>query len=123
MSHSISITIDVADLASAIDFYTKALSCELKTKHSDDWAELTSGGTSINVLEKPAGSIAAAAHKRNYDRHWTPVHIDFSVEDVADTADRVKQHNGVVEGHVVSEDTDFAHCSDPFGNGFCLVKA
>lgn len=123
MMQQVSITIDISDLKNALDFYVQALSCVLKNQHSDDWAVISVGGVDINLLEKQAGTVAAAEHKRSYERHWTPVHLDFSVEDVSVAMELVNQYGGVVEGHEISEDSDFAHCADPFGNGFCLVGA
>ncbi|WP_019617245.1 VOC family protein [Psychromonas ossibalaenae] len=122
MSQKISITIDVADLTKAIDFYVQALSCDLKDKHSEDWAVLSIGGLNINLLEKNEGTTAAAEHKRSYKRHWTPVHLDFNVDNLEASMELVKKYGGEVEGHVSAEDSAFAHCSDPFGNGFCIVS-
>lgn len=122
MSQQISMTIDVADLTGAMDFYVEALSCDMKKKYSDGWAVVAADGVNINLVEQPAGSVAAADHKRSYQRHWTPVHLDFGVADVPAAMELVKKHGGTVEGHVTSDGSDFAHCADPFGNGFCLVK-
>ena len=121
MSQTISITIDVAELTKALNFYVQALSCQLKNKQSEDWAVISIGGLDINLIEKKEGTIAAAKHKRSYKRHWTPVHLDFNVDSVEASMALVKNNGGTVEGHVVSEDSAFAHCSDPFGNGFCIV--
>lgn len=121
MPQQVSITIDVSDLTNALEFYMQALSCELKNKHSDDWAVISIGGVHINLLERKTGTVAAAEHKRSYERHWTPVHLDFSVESVSATIDLVKQYGGSIDGHVPSEGSKLAHCADPFGNGFCLV--
>ncbi|NOI67360.1 VOC family protein [Vibrio sp. 99-8-1] len=122
MSQQISITIDVEDLTKAIEFYVQALSCELKSKNSQDWAVLSLAGIDINLLEKKEGTIAAAAHKRSYERHWTPVHLDLNVENLDNSMALVKQYGGKVEEHISSENSAFAHCADPFGNGFCMVS-
>ncbi len=121
MSHQISITIDVADLANATDFYVNALSCQFKKKNTDDWAVISVSGMDINLLERQAGTVAAAEQKRSYSRHWTPVHLDFGVESVPLAMELVKKHGGSVEGNVDPKTANFAQCADPFGNGFCLV--
>ena len=118
MLPQVSITVDVADLSAATVFYTQALGCELKKKNSDDWTVLSVGTLDINLLEKAAGTVAAADQKRSYERHWTPIHFDFGVNDVAATAALVQTHGGSIEGEASA---DFAACVDPFGNGFCLV--
>lgn len=118
MSPKISITVDVADLLVATKFYTEALGCELKNKNSGDWNVIRVGELDINLLEKAAGTTAAANQKRSYARHWTPVHFDVGVDDVSATAALVRMHGGTIEGDVTPM---FAPCADPFGNGFCLV--
>ncbi len=122
MPQPVSVSIDVADLTRATEFYVHALSCEIKKKYSDNWAVLVIGGLDIHLLEKRAGTIAAAEQKRHYERHWTPVHLDFGVEDVKIAIELVKQHGGSSEGYEIGEAADIAHCADPFGNGFCLIR-
>ena len=108
----------MADLKAATDFYMQALSGEMKTKRSDEWAVISIGGLNINLLERASGTVAAADQKRGYERHWTPIHFDFGVDDVVATAALVQKHGGSIEGDVTP---NFAPCVDPFGNGFCLV--
>lgn len=122
MPHSVSVSIDVSDLTRATAFYVEALSCELKTRYSDTWAVLTIRGLDIHLLEKRAETIAAADEKRHYERHWTPVHLDFSVDNVEFAMKTVKQAGGSVDQYIAGESADIAHCADPFGNGFCLIR-
>ncbi len=44
------------------------------------------------ILAKPAGSTPAATapQRRDYQRHWTPVHLDFVVPDVAPAVRRAE---------------------------------
>lgn len=122
MPQLVSVSIDVNDLKRATEFYTSALSCEMKTIYSDVWAVVAIGGLDIHLLEKDERTIAAAGQKRGYDRHWTPVHLDFSVEKVEVVMQMVQQQGGTVEGHEIGENAEIAHCADPFGNGFCLIR-
>lgn len=123
MTQKLSITIDVANLTQAIDFYVQALSCKLKDNTTADWAVLSIDGLDINLLERSEGTIAAAEHKRSYQRHWTPVHLDWTVDNIETSIQLIEKHGGLVEKHVASEETAFAHCSDPFGNGFCIIAS
>jgi len=118
MSPQVSVTVDVADLSLATKFYTEVLGCELKSKNSDDWTVVNVNGFDINLLERAEGTMATENQKRSYERHWTPIHFDFSVEDVITTAESVCKYGGAIENDVTPS---FAACVDPFGNGFCLV--
>ncbi|WP_442909027.1 VOC family protein [Halopseudomonas sp.] len=60
---------------------------------------------------------------RQYARHWTPAHLDFVVEGLADAAERAIQAGAKQESECVewrgSRCITFA---DPFGHGFCLLE-
>jgi predicted enzyme related to lactoylglutathione lyase len=77
------------------------------------------------LLEKPAGSKPApdSDDRRQYGRHWTPVHLDFHVDDLPATLERVlalgAKREQLFENH---EHGSIAFCSDPFGHGFCLIE-
>lgn len=119
------VNIDVPELAPAIDFYTAALGLTLQRIIDGDVAEL--GGATINLylLRHAAGSrpVPALALQRRYSRHWTPVHLDFVVDDLAAAARRALAAGAVQESACVewrgSKCISFA---DPFGHGFCLIE-
>jgi catechol-2,3-dioxygenase len=52
MLNKVTISIDVANMKQALQFYTEALSCEFKTKYSDLWQVISIGGTHIHLQEK-----------------------------------------------------------------------
>ena len=123
------VNIDVPELAPAIAFYAAALGLGLRRLIGDSVAELEGAASPIYLLVNPAGSSATQAtmesttRQRRYSRHWTPVHIDFVVDDL-DEADRQALAAGAVrEGDRVewrgSKCQTFA---DPFGHGFCLIE-
>ncbi|MEO0997488.1 MAG: VOC family protein [Pseudomonadota bacterium] len=122
MNSHVSVSVDVEDIAKAVAFYTNALDCEFKAKHTDDWQVLTLGGLDIHLLQKKEGTTAAASDSRRYERHWTPVHLDFGVADIRAASAKVEQHGGRVENQSFSDSADIASCADPFGNGFCLIR-
>lgn len=76
------------------------------------------------LLEKPAGSKPSptTAHRRRFERHWTPVHLDFHVDDLHAALARVEALGARREQVFKNpERGSAAFCSDPFGHGFYLV--
>jgi hypothetical protein len=81
----------------------------------------------IYLLQKPAGSAASSTGDStatcSYARHWTPVHLDFVVDDLAAAAERAIRTGAKQESECV--DWRGSRCitfSDPFGHGFCLIE-
>ncbi len=122
MSHTISVSIDVADMTQAIESYTQALPCELKKTAKGGWAVLSLGEFDLHLREVAADTDGVAGQKRSYARHWTPVHLDFGVPDVDAVAATVERLGGTVEGVFHEDYADIAHCADPFGHGFCVIR-
>ena len=119
----VSVNIDVPELAPAIQFYCAALGLQLNRIIDGDVAELTGGSCLLYLLEKPVGSASTLPTVRDYGRHWTPVHVDFAVDDLKEATKRAieagaKQESGCVEW-MASKCITF---SDPFGHGFCLIQ-
>lgn len=117
------VNIDVPELQRAIEFYTAALDLQLSRIIDGDVAELTGASSMVYLLANPAGTTTLAENPRDYRRHWTPVHIDFVVDDVEQSAQRALAAGAVCEGGCVlwrgSKCITFA---DPFGHGFCLIE-
>lgn len=118
------VNIDVPELARGIAFYTAALGLQLSRTLDDDVAELTGASCVLYLLENRAGSrpVATLPLARDYARHWTPVHLDFVVDDLDEAAGRALRAGAIQQGECVqwrgSKCITFA---DPFGNGFCLI--
>jgi predicted enzyme related to lactoylglutathione lyase len=77
------------------------------------------------LLEKSAGTQASAAtpQRREYVRHWTPVHLDFVVENIGAAVDRARRSGATLEGEVRTHAWGrIALMADPFGHGFCLIE-
>lgn len=118
------VNIDVDDLDRAVEFYSAIGLRLVRRLFEGSVAEMAGGNTIVHLLLKPAGSPpATAVAARTYDRHWTPVHLDFQIEDIdaalrSATAAGGRQESGIrtfAWGRL-------ATLSDPFGNGFCLVQ-
>ena len=120
------VNIDVDDLDKAIAFYTGALGLRLGRRLFDgSVAEMLGAASPIHLLSKPSGSVAVpgAAPRRDYTRHWTPVHLDFVVDDVSSAVQRAVSAGAKREGEIESFAWGrLAVMSDPFGHGFCLVQ-
>lgn len=119
------INIDVPDLEMAVAFYEAAVGLTLSRVIDGDVAELIGASCVLYLLRKTAGSATSSAGTatRQYTRHWTPVHIDFAVENIEEAAKRAilagaKQESECVEW-MGSKCITF---SDPFGHGFCLIE-
>ncbi|MDQ3058575.1 MAG: VOC family protein [Pseudomonadota bacterium] len=119
------VNIDVPDLAPAIDFYSAALGLKLSRTIEGDVAELTGGSCVIYLLKNPAGShpVSTLPVIRHYARHWTPVHMDFVVDDVRQTAQRALDAGAIQESECIGwNGSKCITFSDPFGNGFCVIE-
>ena len=116
--------IDVPDLARATEFYVAALGLGVGRRFGEDAVELLTAGTAIYLLLKPAGTRAAPGAKRVYARHWTPVHLDFVVEDgeLEAAVERARAAGASVEQEIGEQPWGrIAILADPFGNGFCML--
>ena len=118
----ITVCIDVSDLERATAFYCNALGCTLRTSKQTHHT-LDADGTTVHLSLKAEGTLATPVPGtvRSYTRHWTPVHVDFDVEDVDAVAAEVERFGGHVEEMKRGGWGAAAFCADPFGNGFCLL--
>src|SRR5262245_45070350 len=120
------INIDVDDLEKGIEFYRSALGLRLGRRLFDNQAaEMVGAACRIYLLTKKAGSPAWAggAAQRDYGRHWTPVHIDFVVEDFESSLRQARGAGARLEGEPQERTWGrFVTLSDPFGHGLCLIQ-
>ena len=118
------VNIDVDDVEKAAAFYCDGLRLKVGRRF-DGWLELVGGSSPIYLLPKKAGSAISpvAPGTRDYARHWTPVHLDFVVDDIDAAIARARAAGATLE----QEARDHAYgrlalLADPFGNGFCLLQ-
>jgi predicted enzyme related to lactoylglutathione lyase len=120
------LNIDVDDLNRAIAFYTHALGLRLGRRlFSGTVAEMVGGPTPIYLLAKPAGTAVSTAtgQKRDYHRHWTPVHLDFVVSNLDESVQTASAAGARIEGEIqIYSWGRISNLADPFGNGFCLIE-
>lgn len=130
MSASVLINIDVDDIDRAEAFYARAFGLTVGRRLGPEVVELLGADAPLYLLAKPAGTPAAAgpelAHsgaRRDYRRHWTPVHLDFVVADLAPALERARDAGAVLEGEVREHAWGrIAQIADPFGHGICLLQ-
>lgn len=120
------VNVDVDDLERAIEFYTAALGLCLERRLFDgSVAEMVGASSKIYLMAKPAGSPAwwRGTSLRDYRRHWTPVHLDFAVDEISAAVERAQAAGARLEGEIQSFSWGRqATLSDPFGHGFCLLQ-
>lgn len=121
---SLLVNIDVDDLEKGTRFYCDGLGLKVGRRF-DGWIELVGSSSPLYLLPKPAGSAISPVNdqKRDYARHWTPVHLDFVVPDIGEALRRALVAGATLERDVTNHAYGrLALLSDPFGNGFCLIE-
>src|SRR3974390_1088438 len=122
---SVSVSIDVPDMAKGLRFYADAFGFSKISEPYPGIAVLRAGNMTITLLEKREQTKPSPNTRdvRHYDRHWTPVHLDIHVEDLNVALDRATKAGAIREQFFENpEHGSAAFCSDPFGNGFCLLE-
>jgi predicted enzyme related to lactoylglutathione lyase len=118
------VNVDVDNLERGVDFYTRAFGLRIARRFRRT-VELLGASAPLYLLEKPAGSapVAGLALKREYTRHWTPVHFEFVVADIHAATARARDAGARLEGDIRTANWGhLALMADPFGNGFCLIE-
>jgi predicted enzyme related to lactoylglutathione lyase len=87
------VNIDVNDLAKAIAFYERAVGVRVGRRFGSFGVEMLGATSPIYLLMKPDGTApsGATSEVRRYQRHWTPVHLDFVVPDLDAAVDRAME--------------------------------
>jgi len=125
MTTSIHVSIDVPDLERGLAFYGRVFGFVEKSRPFPTMAILDGNNVTICMHEKRAGTHSStdSADTRRYERHWTPVHLDFHVNDFDAALSRIRGENGIIESEFRTQGPmPTAFCSDPFGNGFCVIE-
>lgn len=124
MTPALLVNIDVEDLEKATAFYCQALGLRIGRRF-DGWIELVGSSAPLYLLPKAAGTPVSptSAQKRDYRRHWTPVHLDFVVNDLPKAVARARAAGAAMEQDIETKAWGrIAMFADPFGNGFCLLE-
>ena len=119
------VNLDVDDLARAIRFYETAFELKVGRRFGDAGVEMLGCTSPIYLLVKAAHTQASdtTTETRHYERHWTPVHLDFVVADIDVAVSRALEAGAQLERPVATQRWGkLALMADPFGHGFCFVQ-
>jgi predicted enzyme related to lactoylglutathione lyase len=119
------VNVDVDDLEKAVRFYTSALGLRVGRRFSGGGIELVGAEVPIYMLVAAPGTapFRGATAQRDYRRHWTPVHLDFAVEDIEAAVKIAVAAGATLEIPVVQDKYGkMAVLADPFGHGLCLLQ-
>jgi catechol 2,3-dioxygenase-like lactoylglutathione lyase family enzyme len=121
----IGITLDVPDIGQALAFYGAVFGFREVARPVPVYAVVAAGDQSLGLKQAAAGTAPtpAAGPVRDYARHWTPVHLDFHVEEFEATLKALTAAGGQIEQRYPGGDgrPPVAFCSDPFGHGLCVL--
>ena len=79
----------------------------------------------IYLIVKSPGTPASdtISQRRSYQRHWTPVHLDFVVDEIKSAVERAISAGARLEQPILTHKWGkLALMADPFGHGFCFVQ-
>ena len=117
--------IEVTELPDGIKFYCDGLGLTLKRRLSPTWVELAGANLPIYLLaNRPTlADLGSKQVVRSYERHWTPVHLDFIVEDLDQMVAQLISLGASLDRDIkIREYGRIANMADPFGNGFDLIE-
>jgi predicted enzyme related to lactoylglutathione lyase len=117
--------IDVDDLQKAVGFYQAAFGLKVGRRFGASGVEMLGGPTSIYLLLKEADTAASSTtgRRRSYGRHWTPVHLDFVVDEIESAVQAAVAAGARLEAAIsTAKWGKLALMADPFGHGFCFVQ-
>ena len=119
------VNIDVDDLTKAIAFYQQATGMRVGRRFGSLGVEMLGASSPVFLLVKNAGTRAATTtgEVRRYQRHWTPVHLDFAVPELEPAVRRAIEAGATIEGEIETHTWGrIAHLADPFGHGICFIQ-
>lgn len=119
------VNIDVDDLEKAIHFYASAFDLRVGRRFGTFGVEMLGSSAPVYLLAKSSGTRATTSSPRlrDYRRHWTPVHLDFVVDEIEPAVRRAEAAGAVLEKPIATQKWGrLAVMADPFGHGFCFVE-
>jgi catechol 2,3-dioxygenase-like lactoylglutathione lyase family enzyme len=121
---SVHVSIDVPDIEAGLRFYESVFGFVEVARPFATMAILDANNVTVCMHEKPADTKPSpnGTDVRRYERHWTPVHVDLHVRDFDGVLGKVRAEGGLIELEFREQGPrPAAFCSDPFGNGFCVI--
>jgi predicted enzyme related to lactoylglutathione lyase len=118
------VNLDVDDLDKAVRFYSSVFGLKIGRRLGTVGLEMLGCSSPIYLMVKSANTPAETSSQvRTYQRHWTPVHLDFVVDEIELAVERAVLAGALLEKPVqVFGWGKLALMADPFGHGFCVVQ-
>ncbi len=119
------VNLDVDDLSKAIRFYESAFGLTTGRRFGAFGAEMIGSSAPIYLLVKDPNTAPSetTSQRRSYERHWTPVHLDFVVEEIEVAVQKAVSAGALLEKPIaIYKWGKLALMADPFGHGFCFVQ-
>ena len=119
------VNVDVEDLERSTAFYTVAFGLRVGRRFGAGGVELVGAQAPIYLLVAAPGTppVRGASMTRHYGRHWTPVHLDFSVDDIGAAVARAVAAGATLEVAITQHPYGkLAVLADPCGHGFCFLQ-
>jgi predicted enzyme related to lactoylglutathione lyase len=123
---AVHVYIEVTEAERGIAFYCEGLGLSVKRRLGPRWIELAGANLPVFLLTSQPAEVDLGRGRtapRSYERHWTPVHLDFIVDDLDASVARLTGLGGTLDRDVESREYGrIAYMADPFGNGFDLIE-
>jgi catechol 2,3-dioxygenase-like lactoylglutathione lyase family enzyme len=119
------VNLDVDDLDKAVRFYSSALGLKVGRRLGAFGVEMLGSSVPIYLLLKSPETAASEtiSQLRSYQRHWTPIHLDFVVDEIEPAVQRAIEAAARLEQPItIHKWGKLALMADPFGHGFCFVQ-
>ncbi|HEY7559944.1 MAG TPA: VOC family protein [Candidatus Binatia bacterium] len=119
------VNLDVDDLEKAVRFYSSVFGLKVGRRFGVSGVEMLGSSAPIYLLVKASGTPASdtALQRRSYQRHWTPVHLDFVIDEIERAVEKAVSAGARLEKPITTYKWGMlALMSDPFGHGFCFVQ-
>ncbi len=117
--------IEIDDLERGIAFYVDGLGLQVRRRLTERWVELSGAQVPIHLLARPEPEFETGDHvlRKDFMRHWTPIHLDFVVDDVEAAVELAVRAGATLERRVDHPGYwRLAALADPFGHGFDLIE-
>jgi predicted enzyme related to lactoylglutathione lyase len=117
------VNLDVDDLEKAVRFYSSVFGLKVGRRFGDFGVEMLGSSAPIYLLVKAPGTLAShtTSQRRSYERHWTPVHLDFVVEEIEPAVQKAISVGAQLEQPIATHKWGkLALMADPIGHGFCF---
>ena len=118
------VNLDVDDIEKAACFYGSAFGLKVGRRFGAFGLEMLGGSAPIYLILKSPKTPASekTSQRRRYERHWTPVHLDFVVDEIEPAVQRAVSTGARLEQPIATHKWGkLALMADPFGHGFCFV--